>query len=255
MVIAAPAFRRKASLVRRLLAVRAGRPVRSRYGPRMIADPQDATSFFCLSGLGGRDYDDVFREVARLEAGMAFIDVGANAGLFSLVASKRVGDSGLVLAFEPSLRIFGRLVENAHLNAAGNLYPFNAALGATTGVARFNSAAPSHSGIAHFDEAGDVDVVRLRFDALAAPFRDLIGERRTVIKLDVEGAELQALEGMVDFIRQAQVERLIVEIDPGYLARFDASASDVYGLLAALGFVPRRGLDWSQHYNEIFERR
>lgn len=255
MVIALPGFHRKASVIRRLLAIRAGKPVRSRYGPRMISDPQDTTNFFCLAGLGGDDYDDVFDEVGRLEAGMAFIDVGANAGLFSLVASKRVGRNGLVLAFEPSLQTFARLVENVSLNAAGNIYPFNAALGATTGVARFDSGCPSHSGIAHLDTAGDVDVVQLRFDAPAESFRNLIGNRRTVIKIDVEGAELQVLEGMADFIRQHQVEQLIVEIDAAHLARFDASPRAVYELLAGSGFEPRRGLDWSRHYNEIFDRR
>jgi FkbM family methyltransferase len=254
-LIALPAFDRKASVIRRLLAIREGKPVRSRYGPVMISDPQDATNFFCLSGLCGPDYDDVFEEVAQIEAGMAFIDVGANAGLFSLVASERVGRDGLVLAFEPSIQIFSRLIENAKLNAASNVYPFNAALGATTGVARFNSAHPSHSGIAHLDNAGDVDVVQLRFDAVDAPFRDLIGNRRTIIKIDVEGAELQVLDGMVEFIRQPQVEQLIVEIDANYLTRFDASPRGIYELLADSGFEPRRGVDWSQHYNEVFDRR
>jgi FkbM family methyltransferase len=52
----------------------------------------------------------------RLSAGDIFVDVGANVGYYSIMASKLVGESGHVVAIEPSLRIFEMLKTNIALN-------------------------------------------------------------------------------------------------------------------------------------------
>jgi FkbM family methyltransferase len=56
-----------------------------------------------------------------LEPGMTFIDVGANDGLYTLFAARRVGANGKVLAIEPSRREFARLERNVRLNRLMNV--------------------------------------------------------------------------------------------------------------------------------------
>lgn len=244
----------KGRILKFLLGRLHGHDVRSRYGPIMRVRVEDLTNYFCLTGFYSTDYDDVYAEVDRLSAGMAFIDVGANLGLFSMIASRRVGNSGVVLAFEPSLTIFSDLISNLVTNRLENVFAFNAALGDGTKIATFDTASEAHTGVAHLSADGSKSVLQLEFDALEGLFQELIQDRDTVIKIDVEGAEHMVALGMERFLRRPQVKKVIVEIDNGHLARFASDRDAVYRLLFQCGFSPRRADSQLPHYNEIFER-
>jgi len=220
----------------------------------MRSNSGDTTNFFAVSGAYASDYDDVFAEVCQLQPGMAFLDIGANAGLFSLVASGKVGPTGIVVAFEPSLKIFGHLIENAVANGLQNFFAFNAALGDATKIARFSAGNASHSGMAHLDDRGEISVLQIQFDRLAGLFDTLIGDREACLKIDVEGAECHVIDSIKNFIARPQVKKIIVEIDPKYLARSGSTPQGVYDRLNAVSFLPRRGIGSATHYNEIFER-
>jgi FkbM family methyltransferase len=64
----------------------------------------------------------------QLAPGDVFIDVGANIGYYSLLASKLVGEFGLVVAIEPSPTIFNSLKNNLALNRVGNIRLVNMAV-------------------------------------------------------------------------------------------------------------------------------
>jgi len=253
-LIQGPHWRGKTRLLKLLLHGLDGVPVRSHYGPFLRSRVRDFTNRAAMLGTYAVDYDDVFAEVGKLEPGMAFIDVGANAGLFSMAAGRKVGKSGVVIAFEPSLPIYRDLVENALSNGLENFFPFNAALGPRAAVARFSPETPEHSGGAHLDGSGEVQVVQLRFDDLEQLFRELVGSRRCFVKIDVEGAEELVLESMRRFLESGQVEKVIAEIDPKLSARFGGDPTRIYTKLQQLGFRPSRGLGAAAHYNEVFDR-
>jgi len=67
---------------------------------------------------------------AYLKPGMTVIDVGANIGLYSILAEKRMDGTGIVWAFEPSSESFHRLGKNLQLNACQRVRPFRVALSA-----------------------------------------------------------------------------------------------------------------------------
>jgi len=254
-IINAPDFRGKRRALRMLLKRLDGRPIRSRYGPVLTLRADDYTNQCAIIGMDHVDYDDVFREVVQLEPGMAFVDIGANAGLFSMVAGARVGAGGAVIAFEPSLRVFRDLVGNAVMNRLPSFFPFNVAVGSSVSLARFTTGDESHSGVGHLDEHGGTTVLQVRADDLHDMMAEILGARRVVVKIDVEGAEELVIGSMLSWLKQPQVEKVIAEIDPRYLARFGNSAPSLYAKMEGLGFVPRRGLEAAPHYNEIFERR
>lgn len=247
-------FRGKKRILRTLLKRLDGQPIRSRYGPILRLRARDFTNECCVIGMDHVDYDDVFREVSLLKPGMGFIDVGANAGLFSMVAGDRLGPSGAIVAFEPSLRVFRDLVDNAVMNGLTGFFPFNVAVGSTVTLARFASDEHQHSGGGHLDDQGAMTVLQASIANLAPLLDQVLGERSIVMKIDVEGAEELVVTSLLDWLKRARVEKIIAEIDPTYLARFGASAPGLYAKLKSVGFKPRRGLGDASHYNEVFER-
>lgn len=253
-IIRGPDWRGKARVLRFLLNRLDGTPLQSRYGPRLTLRVRDYTNRAAITGMYHADYDDVFAEVEKLTPGMAFLDIGANAGLFSMVAGARVGQQGAVIAFEPALQVYRDLVGNAAVNALPAFYPFNAAIGDTTKIARFASGGAGHSGVGHLDGQGDLSVLQVCAGDLNPIISQIVGDRRTVVKIDVEGAEELVIDSVAIWLAQPAVEKVIVEIDPKFLGRFDSSAPSLYEKMGSLGFRGLRGLGAAEHYNEIFVR-
>src|SRR5947208_14093774 len=74
------------------------------------------------------------RTIRRLlRPGMCFVDVGANVGYFSLLASRRVGRGGRVLAIEPSAYAADRLAKTIRDNAITNIQLARIGVGAAAG--------------------------------------------------------------------------------------------------------------------------
>jgi FkbM family methyltransferase len=193
-----------------------------------------------------------------LQPGDVFIDVGANMGIFALAAAQRVGPTGLVLAFEPSLREFHELVRNVQLNQASNVMPFRLALDEADAIGELfmadeimsglNSRAPSDGG-----KGQKETILAMRFDSLG--FEKLIAaERRVFVKIDTEGCELRALTGMREFLETHNVERIVAELDDVLLGRLGGSMEQVSNMLQSLGFVGTAA-SRSSHYDEVYIRK
>ncbi len=223
--------------------------LRSRYGVLLRSDAKDLTNMFSLLG----EYDDVFEVVTGLRPGMAFIDIGANAGVFSMVAGQRVGEDGLVIAFEPSAAAFRKLIENAAANGLRNFAPFMAAVGTSTGIKRLKTD-EHHTGAAYLDQDGNTQVVQLDGSMLAGLLAKLIGDRRIMIKIDVEGAEFDVIQSIGELLGSHSAETVIVEMNGGQLSRFGATPKAIYDAMQEKGYKPRLGIGFSHHFNETFSR-
>ncbi len=155
-----------------------------------------------------------------LEEGDCFLDVGANIGYYSRVASRLVGKSGSIYAFEPLARAFRLLTINS--KDCDNVVARNIAIGNMDGVTAFY---PSQVGDASSvlpnpaSEKCEVQVMRL--DSLAIDFPP----RLDVIKIDVEGYELEVLEGAKALIEK-YMPVVIYECIPEYLAKTGQSLND-----------------------------
>jgi len=199
------------------------------------------------------------KEIALLGEGDVFIDVGANIGYYSILAARRVGARGLVMSFEPSHREFTRLLANLALNGCTSVVPVSVALGSAPAIAELHIA-PTHTGLntlhvssaaAHaFRNAAAQRVLVPCFDDFVAP---LLGERRVrLLKIDVEGAEMDVLLGMRESLQRQLFERIVVEITPRFLENFGRSKEALYELLESCGYAARfRSQEWQ--YDEVFE--
>lgn len=152
--------------------------------------------------MEGRFEPNIFQVIApMIGPGDVVIDVGANEGLYSLLAAARVGPQGRVVAVEPSPREFARLRANVDHNKFGDrVILFDKALSSAAGWAPFVIAEASHAGQNAFADRFTDRIIAedLRqtpvatLDALAAK---LISRRVNLVKIDVEGAEFDVMLG------------------------------------------------------------
>ncbi|HEV7485657.1 MAG TPA: FkbM family methyltransferase [Thermoanaerobaculia bacterium] len=142
----------------------------------------------CWLGTYERHMQRLFRE--HIRPGATVFDVGANAGFFTLLASKLAGDSGRVYAFEPLPRNLDFLERHIRLNELANVHVEALAIAATSGEAHFRIA--QHASMGGLAEEGDLRVITASLDNLIASGR---ATRPDFIKMDIEGAESDALRG------------------------------------------------------------
>jgi len=167
-----------------------------------------------------------------LDEGMTFIDIGAHVGLFALPASKWVGDSGRVVAFEPHPDNFAMLSRNVKANNC-DVRLVNAAVSDVGGevqlqISTFNSG--DHQIYKSANRKG-VAVTCLTLDDHFSS-----GEKVDLIKMDVQGAEAAAFHGMERLLRDNNAIKVIWEMSPSQLKDAGADASELLAWLANLGF-------------------
>ena len=147
----------------------------------------------CWLGTYERHMQRLFCE--HIRPGATVFDVGANAGFFTLLASKLVGDSGRVYAFEPLPRNLDFLERHVQLNELANVHVEALAIAATSGEAHFRIA--RHASMGGLSEGGALRVVTASLDDLIASGRVA---RPGFIKMDIEGAESDALRGATELL-------------------------------------------------------
>ncbi len=167
-----------------------------------------------------------------LKPGDTFVDVGANIGYFSLLASTLVGELGHVVAVEASPNIADRLGHNLLINEARNVRIVNEAASDKSGTLRLFSGRDNDSGKTTTIEAlGD----RFEAEVTARPLPEmlLVSERAStrLIKVDVEGAEASVVRGLMT-TEWPETTCLLVEIRP------EAGDGDnIFDVLTRKGYV------------------
>ena len=169
-----------------------------------------------------------------LKGGMVFVDAGANEGLYSLFASRCVGPSGRVYAFEPSQREFDRLGCNIRLNSLENVHTVQAALAEAPGEMELSIADSSHAGQNTLGKF-IYDVPLLRTERISAHTLDGFAAgsgltRLDLLKLDVEGAERRVLDGSRKVLRELR-PMILFEASDGALKAQGSSLADVLEFL------------------------
>ena len=199
----------------------------------------DALDFSVGQPLASGGYESHLRAFyqTRLKPGMTFVDVGANIGLYSMLAAQLVGDSGRVISFEPNSENCRLILLSIIKNQFANVSLFPLALSDVTGYTFFSTFLGSNGGMLPSDESvlGDPNctvVPTMRMD-------DFIHERVDIIKIDVEGAEGLVVRGaqkLIEMYRPLVTSEFSMEMLPrvskmpghDYLSYFRGHGYDVF---------------------------
>ncbi|WP_083637595.1 FkbM family methyltransferase [Pararhizobium arenae] len=180
--------------------------------------------------------------------GSVCYDIGANQGLWALRMAERAGRDGKVFAFEPIPDNARSLKTNAELSGhAIEIYDF--ALGDKNGsvIMHLPRDVGSASMAAHADGAETMMVnVRCLDDIWISQDRPGV----SLVKLDVEGAELLVLKGASAFLADVQPV-VCCEINPERLDAMGASAAAIFQIFDRLGY---RSLVWDERRKTLVAR-
>jgi FkbM family methyltransferase len=163
-----------------------------------------------MSGRGERQELEMVRE--HLRPGVTFYDVGANIGIFSMMAARIVGPSGQVVAFEADPEIAERLREHARRNSFSWVNVEQKAAWRESGTVMFERVDVSVSpdrGVGHVVDSKNERVVSL--GAIALDDCTPMYRPPDLIKCDVEGAEGEVFQGARRLLEN-QRPRVLCEI-------------------------------------------
>jgi FkbM family methyltransferase len=149
---------------------------------------------------------------AAIRPGATVVDVGANVGYNTVYASRRVGPTGRVVAIEPAADNIGVLRENVVTNGLDNVVVVPIAAGRAHEVRDFFLRGETSAVNSLFPESVYAAVTSVE-QVRVAPLDDLVDVDPDLVKIDVEGAELDVLAGMTRLLGRSGV-RLIVEWHP-----------------------------------------
>jgi len=239
--------------------------IRTPDGMRMLVDMNSVCqrSLF-LRGDYSPNEARILRE--KLVPGDIFIDVGAHVGYFSILAAWVVGPKGLVMAFEPSPTMREKLVRNTALNELQNVRILPDAVSNVSGKrslfvhkskAGLSSLRPMKS-----KATGRICVTTVSLDEVLGPE---FANRIKLVKLDIEGAELLALQGMKHLLSREQSPDVLCEVTDRFLRELGGSEEELMAYMAGHGYsVVRLPVEGSEparihgeyeQYNALFTKR
>jgi len=199
----------------RRFQINGGLLLREVQGSKMYLDVNDKGMSRDLAIRGVREPIHTKIIKRELEEGMVVVDIGANIGYYVLVEALAVGHKGRVYAIEPSPRSFALLKRNIEVNGFSDVVQaYNMAISDRSGKARLylserwnlqSMLHPEEFLSAYHEVDRYVEVVTTTLDGF-------LGDKKPVdlMRMDVEGYEIEVFDGMVDTLRSGNSPREIL---------------------------------------------
>ena len=170
-----------------------------------------------------------------LQPSQTFIDIGAAAGWFTLLASSIVGESGKVIAFEPNPTRFQMIKESASLNGFSNIIVSDKALGEkqeSTFIGGRCKGEISKSGI-------PIETTTLDRFLIEKGIKKV-----DLVKMDIEGMELKALKGMTETVKNNPQMKIICELHPKLLKKYGDTQEELLRYVQSTLGMKTENIEW-----------
>lgn len=176
-----------------------------------------------------------------VQRGMTVLDVGANQGIYTIVAARATGPQGRVYAFEPSPSELAKLRWNLRLNRFRNATVVESAVSSLSGQATFHAAEPMKGGFSGLRRPSEYLHVESREITVPVTTLDEFVRERDIatvdfLKVDVEGAELDLIEGARALLSSEHQPVVQFEFADGRAGEWGHRASEIGARLIRLGY-------------------
>jgi len=219
-------------------------------GTRLFVSGREKMMAPCLIQTGGFDTEFTWFLRRTLRPGDTYVDVGANVGYYVVVAARRVGPSGRVVAFEPSPHMREFLIDNVQMSGdRGQVTVRPVAVADAPGRAVFGIPrgydVAAGLGVTNMDDADDGIVVDQMEVPVVCLDDELAGQGPlAVIKIDVEGGEGAVLEGMRGLLAARRVRTIVLEVNTEAHERI-GNRTGWDTMTRELRALDREGYSWS----------
>lgn len=209
-------------------------------GTPIEVDPRDLIGSHLLRDGGIWEVETASFLHRWLRPGMTVVDAGAHVGYYTLLASSQVGPAGRVIAFEPHPVLGEVLRRNVQRARGANVTVVPQALGRAAGTAHLVLHTSDNYGASSLrpdDSTAHRPRVPVQVTTLDEHLARAGGPRVDVLKLDVEGAELDVIDGARRTLAANPGIMLVVEFLRENAQRFGRDVADLEARLRALGFL------------------
>jgi len=179
------------------------------------------------------------RFIKEVSADDTIFDVGANVGYYTVLGAKKAIE-GTVFAFEPEANNFSLLEKNAVLNSLDNTTIVRFAVGSSDGEVGLRTK-PGHAGKAHITLSESLNKVKLTTLDTFCTHNSI--EKINVMKLDVEGSEIDVLRGGKEILSGSPGLKVFLEYNERSIRSFGERKEEIFEILEELGLKPTAILD------------
>ena len=194
---------------------------------------------------------NIIKEIKTLNDNDLLLDVGANIGIFSILAAQQ-SPQVKVIAFEPNKTIFQTLNHNISRDNLHNIYPFNATITSIDGEASLNID-NHHTGKSYIQTQQGESYNILSLSKRSLSFLKTLQFNKGIIKIDMEGCEAQVLTALDPIISMKNIKTVIIEISTEQLAQFQTTKEDIYSYFKQKKMHPQHQYQ-KDHYDEVFKK-
>lgn len=161
-----------------------------------------------------------------------FIDVGANIGSYSILASGQIG--AISISIEPSTDTFLQLLNNIYINNLNEkIKPYQTVIGCENIDVQFTKNLDSRNHIIN-SNSSNIQTETVKMDRLDNIIKD---KEPILIKIDVEGFETEVINSAVNSLKKESLKAIIIELNGSGL-RYNYNENEIHLKLLDLGFKP-----------------
>lgn len=199
-------------------------------------DPGDQNDLHYFFDWTGKSYQFILSKL--IKKGDIIFDVGVNVGFFSVYAANKISNTGKIYSIEASPIMVKRFENVLHESKLDTISIYNNALWKETCDLEFNVA--TNSGWSSIIE-NPTFTIENKYIVQAITLDEFCLKHKIkhidFLKLDIEGAEMDALLGSIKMLSERSIDMILLEVEPYRLEAFKHTGLEIYDFLSNLGYT------------------
>lgn len=211
----------------------------TKYGTKMYLDKNDSvvSKTLAINKIWEEDESKLISNI--ISEGMQIVDVGAQIGYYTLLFSRWVGDVGKVFCFEPDPENYRLLLKNIAANQVRNTVPIQKAVSNHNGkTTLFQSSDNKGDHRINDFYVFDGDDQRKKIEIECVTLDSIFTKEQIIdfVKMDIQGAEMLAIDGMAEILRRNSNMSLLIEFWPFAIEKSGFSPREFIERILQFGF-------------------